>query len=207
MKLLYRIGLLSIPLTFLLAGSGMLWLLNVENTPGSFFEQLVVSKKDWLGAHIVLLLSTVFLLPAAISIRRAITHKIVGMVANFLVLVIVATGVLLAGQYAIDFVMPLLAEIGGEAHRVHGLLYATKVTNVLFYKLPSLVFLALFLLSCLLFWSKSTPRKIVVVLLINWLIVLLGNLVNPMFQRIAIIALAFSFVPFVKLYWNYEDRV
>jgi hypothetical protein len=87
------------------------------------------------------------------------------------------------------------------------LLYATKVTNVLFYKLPSLVFLALFLLSCLLFWSKSTPRKIVVVLLINWLIVLLGNLVNPMFQRIAIIALAFSFVPFVKLYWNYEDRV
>lgn len=202
MKTLQKIGLLSIPLTFLFAGIGMIWLLNVDNATGSFFDKLANHRDDWLGAHVVLLFSTMFLVPAAISIRFTLQHKITGAIATCLVVVIALTSVLLAGQYAIDFVMPLLVDVGGDALKVHGLLYSTPIIDTLFYKLPNLVFLALFLLTCTLFWSKKVSRKIVIILFVNWLLVLIGNLIHPMFQRVAIVMLAFSFIPFVRCLWK-----
>lgn len=207
MVTLRKIGLLSIPLTFVLAGVGMIWLLRVENASRLFFDKLISNRSDWLGAHVILLLSTVFLLPAAISIRLTLQHRIVGKIATGLVVVIALTSVLLAGQYAIDFVMPLLADAGGEAIQVHGMLYNTPLIDTLFYKLPNMVFLALFLLTCTLFWKKNMPNRITIVLLINWLLVLIGNLIDPLFQRIAIVFLAFSFVPFVYFIWKHNKKV
>lgn len=202
MKTLRRLGLVSIPLTFSLAGIGMLWLLQVEQAPGSFFEQLGQHRTNWLGAHLLLLLSTVFLVPAALSIRLALRSKLVGALGTALIIIIALTTILLAGQYAIDFVMPLLIEVGGDALQVHGLLFKTPVIDRLFYKLPNLVFLALFLLSCTLLGLKNIPWSVRTILLVNWLLVLLGNLIHPVFQRVAIVLLAFSFLPFVYMYWN-----
>lgn len=202
MNTLQRAGLLSIPLTFLLAGTGMIWLLSVDNAPGAFFDQLASHRGDWLGAHVILLLSTVFLLPAAISIHSTIHNRMARTIATVLLIVIAGTNILLAGQYAIDFVMPLLGDVGGDALQVHGLLYETPLVDTLFYKLPNLVFLCLFLLSCTLFWNKEIPRKYVFILLINWILVLIGNLVHPLFQRITIVLLSFSFLPIVLFYWN-----
>ncbi len=205
MKTLHRIGLLSTPLTFIFAGIGMLWLLRIDNAAGSFFDKLISNRNDWLGAHVILLLSTIFLVPTAISIRLALEHRVVGAIATCMVVLIAFTSVLLAGQYAIDFVMPLLVDVGGEALKVHGFLFNTPIIDTLFYKLPNLVFLALFLLTCTLFWSNKVPRKIAVILFINWLMVLIGNLIHPTFQRIAIVALAFSFMPFVWCCWKNDS--
>ncbi|ASV32161.1 hypothetical protein [Maribacter cobaltidurans] len=204
METFRKIGLISIPLTFIFAGIGMIWLLNVDNASGHFFDKLISHRNDWLGAHVILLLSTVFLLPTAISIRLSLHHKIVGKIATSLVVIIALTSILLAGQYAIDFVMPLLADAGGEARQVYGMLYNTLLIDTLFYKLPNMVFLALFLLTCTLFWKKNMPKKISIILLINWLFVLIGNLIDPLFQRIAIVFLAFSFVPYMYFIWKYD---
>ena len=204
MKTLRKLGLLSIPLAFLMAGIGVLWLLNVKNAPGSFFERIANNKDDWMGAHVVLLFSTVFLLPAAISIRRAVTHKIVGAVANILVVIVGLTSVLLAGQYALDFVMPLLSDAGGDALKVHQLLFESTLIKVLFYDLPNLAILSLFLLTCTMFWSDKMPLKFNLILMINWLFVLTGNLMDPLVQRIAILCLAFSFLPLVRVLWEDE---
>lgn len=202
MTTLRKLGLLSIPLNFLLAGLGMIWLLQVDNASGTFFEKLTSHKSDWLGAHVLLLFSTAFLIPAAIGIRLMVKHKIAEAIATVLVFVIGVTSVLLAGQYAIDFVMPLLAQVGGDALQVHRLLYKTPLVDILFYKLPNLVFLALFLLTITLFWNKTIPMKIKMVLLVNWVLVLTGNLIHPLFQRLAIILLAFSFIPLVYFFWK-----
>ena len=202
MNTLQRVGLLSIPLTFLLAGTGMIWLLSVDNADGHFFDKLASNRSDWLGAHVILLLSTVFLLPAAISIHSTIQNKMAKTIATVLLIIIAGTNILLAGQYAIDFVMPLLGDVGGDALQVHGLLYDTPLVDTLFYKLPNLVFLGLFLLSCTLFWNKEIPKKYVFILLINWTLVLIGNLVHPLFQRVTIVLLSFSFLPIVLFYWN-----
>ncbi len=204
MNTLRRVGLLSIPLTFLLAGTGMIWLLTVENATGPFFDKLVSNRSDWLGAHVILLLSTVFLLPAALTIRSTIQNKTAGAFATLLLILIACTNILLTGQYAIDFVMPLLSDVGGDALQVHGLLYETALVDTLFYKLPNLVFLGLFLLTCTLFSNKEIPIKFVFLLLINWILVLTGNLIHPLFQRIAILLLSLSFLPFVLFYWKKE---
>ena len=143
-----------------------------------------------------------FLLPAAISIRLALEHKTIGLIATILVSIVALTSPLLAGQYAIDFVMPLLVDVGGEALKVHRLLFATPLINTLFYNLSNLVFLALFLLTCTLFWSHKVPLKVSITLLINWLFILTGNLIDPLFQRISILLLAFSFMPFVWFLWE-----
>ncbi|MEM9078742.1 MAG: hypothetical protein AAGC43_17000 [Bacteroidota bacterium] len=202
MTTLRKLGLLSIPLNFLLAGLGMIWLLQVDNASGSFFEKLISHESDWLGAHVLLLFSTIFLIPAATGIRLMVKHRIVGAIATVLVLVIGSTSVLLAGQYAIDFVMPLLAQTGGDALKVHPLLFKTPLVDILFYKLPNLVFLALFLLTITLFWNKTIPMKIKIVLITNWVLVLIGNLIHPLFQRSTIILLAFSFAPLVYFFWK-----
>jgi len=98
--------------------------------------------------------------------RLTLHHKIVEAIATGLVVIIALTNVLLVGQYAIDFVMPLLAETGREAIQVHSLLNNTLLLDTLFYKLPNLVFLSLFLLICTLFWNKKISRKIILLLLL-----------------------------------------
>lgn len=205
MKTLNKIGLISIPLTFMLAGIGMIWLYKFDSIPSRFFEKLISNRYDWLGAHIILLASTIFLLPAAINIRLFVTHKIVGIIATTLTITIAVTNILLAGQYAIDFIMPILADIGGSALKVHSKMFENALIDSLFYKLPNLVFLALFLLTCTLFWSKKVPSKIMIILVIHWLFVLTGNLIHPLFQRIAILLLAFSFIPVVYQFWKKDS--
>lgn len=202
MKSLRKAGLLSIPLTFIFAGIGMIWLYEFDSASGQFFERLIRNKNDWLGAHILLILSTVFLFPAALSIRLALEHKLIGAIATTLLVIIAFTNILLAGQYAIDFVMPSMAEVGGDALQVHGLLFSTPLINNLFYQLPNLVFLALFLLTITLFWNKEIPLRFMIVLLINWLFVLTGNLIHPLFQRVAILFLAIAFMPIVYFEWK-----
>ena len=202
MKSLRKAGLISIPLTFIFAGIGMIWLHEFDSASGEFFERLITNKNDWLGAHFLLLTGTVFLFPAALSIRLVLEHKIMGAIASALLLVIAFANVLLAGQYAIDFIMPLMAEVGGDALQVHGLVFTTPLINSLFYQLPNLVFLALFLLTLTLFWNKEIPQRFIIILLLNWLFVLTGNLIHPLFQRSAVLFLALSFMPLVYFEWK-----
>ncbi len=202
MNRLYKIALLSVPFLFISAGSGMLWLNSFEQTPGSFFEQLTTNGTDWVGAHIILLFSTILLVPAALAIRSFIEKGRGSLVADLQVIIVGLTATLLAGQYAIDFVMPLLAEVGGEALEVHRLLYSTSTIDTLFYKLPNLVFLALMVLTFIMLWSAKVPRVWAIILIVNWLAVLLGNLVHPVFQRVAIFLLGLSYGPLIWHFWN-----
>lgn len=199
---LRRIGIIAIPATFLLAGIGMLWLLAVENASGSFYEQIQSNGRDWVGAHLVLLASVFFMLPAALTMRSAIDHRLAAMMGTAMVLVIAPTTILLAGQYAIDFLVPIIVQIGGEALDVHRQLFQTPLVNTLFYGLPNLVFVALMVLSVSVVWGGILPRLAGGMLLVNWLVVLLGNLVHPALQRSAILLLAISFLPLTRALWS-----
>lgn len=202
MKTLSRIGIAAIPNTFLFAGIGMLLLLRVESADGTSYQQIQSNETDWLVAHIMLLVSAMFILPAALSLRSAIYHEGAGILGTLMVFVIAPSAMLLAGQYAIDFVVPLMVQVGGDALKVHGLLSAAPLINLLFYALPNLVFLALMLLSVALVWSRVLTRLPAVLLIVNWLAVLLGNLVHPAFQRVAILLLTVSYMPFVLKMWR-----
>ncbi len=201
METLRKIGLLSIPLNFLLAGIGMLLLLKVDGASGDFFSRIANHESNWVNAHILLLVSTMLLLPASIGIRLELKHKVIGVIANGLIIIVAVTSILLAGQYVIDLIIPLLVAIGGEALKLHELLFSTPLLDILFYQLPNLAFLAMFLLTCTLFGNEKVPKKIAGLLLLVWLFVLLGNLIAPLFQRIAILLLGFTFIPFVRLSW------
>jgi hypothetical protein len=182
----------------------MLWLWVVERADSGFFESVRVNEAAWIGAHMVLLISTILLLPAAISIRSAVHNRAAGAIGTLMVVVIAPTSILLAGQYAIDFVVPLMIEVGGDALKVHGQLYASRHVHILFYGLPNLAFLALMVLSIALVWSGPLGRLSASLLMVNWLAVLLGNLIHPLFQRFAILLLAVSFMPFVLRVWRHS---
>lgn len=206
METIRRMGILAIPGTFLLSGAGMLWLLAVENAPGNFFQQVLTRESAWLGAHLLLLLGTILLLPAALTMRSAIMDKKSGLVATLLILIIAPTAMLLGGQYAIDFVVPLIAKVGGEATKVHALLSLSPFVDLLFYKLPNLVFLAMMLLSFLLVWRGPLSGWQAALIVINWFAVLLANLVHPAFQRGAILSLAISFIPLTIKMWQNGEK-
>ena len=197
MKLIQKLGILSVPLTFLSAGVGMLYLLQVDNLDGSYFER--IQHQSWITGHLFLLFSTVLMMPAALSLRGSIEKKAPSILATIMVIIIAPTSILLSGQYAIDFVMPLLGQAGGEALQVHGLLYGSALIETLFYGLPNLVFLALMLLSVAVVWNGTLLKVPATILMINWSAVILGNLIDPLFQRMAILLLAGSFVPFVLM--------
>ena len=203
MKTLTRIGIIAIPLTFLFAGIGMLLLLKVENADGTFYQQIQSNEIDWFIAHIILLVSTLLILPAALSLRSTINNEKAQILGTIMVLVIAPSSMLLAGQYAIDFVVPLMVQTGGDALKVHQLLSTTPLINLLFYGIPNLVFLALMLLTISLIWSRVLTRLPATLLIINWLVVLIGNLVHPAFQRVAILFLAISYMPLVLKMWRY----
>jgi len=202
MTFLKRLGLISIPTTFILAGAGMLLMRRVETAAGSIYEQIASHGQDWLAAHVILLASTMLLLPAALTLRSAIHKRGADLLGSAMILVIAPTALLLAGQYAIDFVTPVIVEVGGEALEVKARLADSTLVSVLFYGLPNLVFLALMILTFAVIWSGVLPRLYASLLVLNWLAVLLGNLVHPVFQRIAILMLALSYLPLVIRMWR-----
>jgi len=65
-----------------------------------------------------------------------------------------------------------------------------------------LTFLAFLVLSIVLVINKQLSRINSIFLLINWAAVLLGNLLDPIFQRLSILLLAFSYLPFVVKEWH-----
>ena len=207
MRILNRIGIIAIPITFCLAGNGMLLLLRVETARLPFIEQITFYETEWFVSHIILLLSTMCILPAALSLQSVINHSRPKILGTIMVIIIAPTSILLAGQYAIDFVVPLMVRVGGDALKVHGLLSTTSLIDILFYGLPNLVFLALMLLTIAVVWSKVLARLPAILLIFNWLMVMLGNLVHPGFQRVAILFLALSYMPLVKKMWRYNGNV
>ena len=207
MRIINRIGIIAIPITFFLAGNGMLLLLRVETARLPFIQQSTYYETEWFVSHIILLLSTMCILPAALSLQSVINLPRPKILGTIMVIVIAPTSILLAGQYAIDFVVPLMVRVGGDALKVHGLLSTTSLIDILFYGLPNLVFLALMLLTIAVVWSKVLTRLPAILLIFNWLVVLLGNLVHPGFQRVAILFLALSYMPLVKRMWRYNGNV
>ena len=70
----------------------------------------------------------------------------------------VICAVLLSGQYAIGFINPIIAEVGGNALLVHKLILNDNPINILFYKLPNFVFIALMLLTIIALLEKPVVQ-------------------------------------------------
>ncbi|MCB0280069.1 MAG: hypothetical protein KDD94_11220, partial [Calditrichaeota bacterium] len=146
--------------------------------------------------------STVFIGPAALALRLAIRSGKAAVLATVMLVLILPTHLLLAGQYAIDFTVPLMVQIGGDALTLHGMLAQSVLVNTLFYALPNLVFLCLMILSVAVIASARLAKVPALILALNWLCVLLGNLIDPAFQRTAIVLLSLSFLPLVIDLWK-----
>ena len=129
MQRLNLIGIICIPVSLLVSGIGMLWLTKFSSAEGGFYDRLLSHTTDWVGSHLVLLVSTCMLIPAAISISSAVEHKKGSMLASVGTSLVCVTSLLLAGQYAIDLVMPLIARAGGSALDVHRELSSYAVTK------------------------------------------------------------------------------
>ena len=143
----------------------------------------------------MLLLSAVLLIPALIALRRVVGDARGALVADVWLIVAVPAAVLLGGQYAIDFIMPLIAEVGGEAHEVHRRFFTTEPLNTLFYSLPNLSTLGLLIMTVAVAWAGRVSRRYGGVLLAIWGVAILGGLVHPLVQRSALVALGVAFLP------------
>ncbi len=196
-KLLWAI---SLPGAFVLAGVGMLWLYTTLNPEMRFYERLLAYEAAWNGSHIVLLASAVLLVPAALAIWSLISgSRGAQVLAGIGLLPAVVAPFFLAGQYAIDFVMPLVAKTGEAAYPVHAGLFETPLINTLFYGLPDLGFIGFMLLTAGLVWCGSVTRINAVALGICWLAIIIGNVVDiPLLARPALIALGFAYIPAAK---------
>jgi len=69
-----KVSSLSVPLTFLFAGIGMLMLSQIDSAEGSFYSRIKLMSDIWTNAHLILLVSTVFVIPASICLRNQIIH-------------------------------------------------------------------------------------------------------------------------------------
>ena len=188
----------SIPLCFFLAGAGMLLLLKVVNADGDFYTRIQNQSDAWNIAHMILLGSSMLLLPAAIGIHSLIAGKKQALISSILIPIIGISSILLGGQYAIDFLMPEVARIGGEAKGVHQFLSRNGLVQLLFYQLPNLSSLGLFILSMLLVWDGRLPKYLIWILIINWLVVILGNLFSTEIQRTALLILGVTYIPIIR---------
>ncbi|NNF36653.1 MAG: hypothetical protein HKN68_21305 [Saprospiraceae bacterium] len=195
---LNRLFLWSIPLCFFSAGTGMLMLLKVVNADGNFYTRIHSEYTSWIVAHIILLLGSILLLPASIGIRSLISNKKPGFLADAMVPIIAIAGALLSGQYAIDFLMPEIARLGGEAHEIHSFLSTDGLVSMLFYNLPELSSLGLLIMSIALVWDGRIGKTLSYILIINWLVVILGNLVAIEIQRIALFFLGITYVFIIR---------
>ena len=200
--MLKRLGLISIVVTFLFAGIGMLLQHPVDNGPGNFYQNILENEFYWTLSHVILLFSVMAMLPAGAVMYQTLHKngaKILGLIA---LLLLAPTSIFQAGQYAIDFVAPIAASIGGDAISAYNKIDQTMPASVLFYGLSNLSILMLMLLSICLVWNGSLDKKGSIILMLNWGLVLIGNLIDPMFQRVMIILLSVNFIPFVKNNWT-----
>ena len=188
----------TIPLTFLLAGAGMLILLRVNYADGDFYSRLQSESEAWTLSHIVLLLGSMTIIPAAIGIKSLIVNQRQELIASLIIPVVGISAFLLAGQYAIDFLMPEISRIGGDAKSIHHYLSDNDLVNVLFYKLPNLASLGLLILSLILIWDGRLTKILAWILGLNWMIVILGNLVSPEVQRLALFLLGVTFIFIIR---------
>ena len=117
----------------------MLWLYKFKTAPGDFFERLLSHQSDWIGAHLILFGSAILLIPASLALYSLTRGRKGELLAEFGLVLVVGGSFFLAGQYAIDFLMPLLATTGGEALQVHPKLFSTTLINILFYNVPDLL--------------------------------------------------------------------
>lgn len=111
-----RLAIISIPATYLAAGIGMLISLVVNNADGDFFERIQNYEFEWIASHILLLIGTTFIIPGAIAMREMIDKRMACLLADVSLITIIPSTLLLSGQYAIDFVLPLIAKVGGDAY-------------------------------------------------------------------------------------------
>ena len=191
----HRLTALCLPLTFFAAGGGMLWLYRVRSAEGGFYERMNSHSSDWVGSHLVLLASAILIGPAAVALWRAVGEGRGSTLAGIGLLVAVPGAFLLAGQYAIDFVMPIIADVGGEAHEVHRRFFTTEPLNTLFYGMSALSSLALLLMSIGVVRSGKAGRGEAIFMMAAWAAVILGNLVHPLMQRVALTLLGCAYLP------------
>ncbi len=184
-----------LPLAFLTGGGGMLWLYRVRSAEGGFYTRLNEHASDWVGSHVVLLASAILIIPASIALARAVGPGRGSLLATIGLVVAIPGAVLLAGQYAIDFVMPIIAEVGGEAHTVHQRFFTTEPLNTFFYVLPDLASLALLVLTIGLLRSRKLGKGEAALLLAVWGLVIIGAAVHPLLQRGALAALGLAYLP------------
>ena len=182
----------------------MLLLLKVVNADGNFYTRIQSESGAWITAHIILLLSAVTLLPAALGIRTLILGRNTGRVATIMVPLIAISSALLSGQYAIDFLMPEIARLGGEAHEVHSFLSSDGLVNMLFYNLPELSSLGLLIMSLALIFDNKLGKILSTILLLNWILIISGNLISPILQRSALFMLGFTFL---LILYKMKDRI
>jgi len=143
------------------------------------------------------------LIPAAISVRSAVEHKKGSMLASVGTSLVCVTSLLLAGQYAIDLVMPLIARAGGSAIDVHKELSSYPVTNLLFYELPQLVFIGLLLTHLALFRAKIISLSHCVLLVMLWAAIIFGNVFGQtLLARGAILVLGVSLIRPAQEIWR-----
>lgn len=199
---LSRACALALPSCFVLAGAGMLMQLPIERADVPFFTRLAIDPRWWIGSHIVLLASQMLMLPAAIALRREASTGRAGAVSTAALLVIAMGATLLGGQYAIDLVMPHLAAVGGPALEVHARLLGDPLIDGLFYGLPNLVFLAFMIAMMAAAAGGRWGRWRTLALVAVWLVVLLGNLLDPVVQRSGIILLAPVVWPVAVKQWR-----
>jgi len=194
-KFVNRLTAVCLPLSFMTAGAGMLWLYRVRSAEGDFYARMNARSFDWVGSHIVLLASAILIIPAAVALWQAVGEERGSTLAGIGLIAAIPGAVFLAGQYAIDFVMPIIAEVGGDAHVVHQRLFTTEPLNTFFYGLPMLGSVALLVMTIGLVRSGKPSRGEAILMLALWASVIVGNLVHPLMQRSALAALGFAYLP------------
>jgi hypothetical protein len=186
----------ALPMAFFMAGAGMLWLYSFRIASGSFFERLLTHQNDWHGSHLLLFAGAILLVPAAIAMRAVVNAGRGIWLADTGLILVMICSFFLAGQYAIDFVMPLLANAGGNAVNVHAALFDSKLINILFYNLPDLCFIGLLLLTVALARAEILGRAQIITIFILWGAVLTGNILDyPLIGRGALFLLGFAMLP------------
>ena len=177
----------------------MLWLYTTLDPNVDFYQRLITHRDAWVGSHIVLMISAVLFIPAVIALWRAVEGRRGTTLAGIGMLLAIPAMVLLAGQYAIDFVMPLVADAGEPAYPVHRALFTTTHINTLFYGVPELGPLGLLLMTVALALSGSQKPATLAVLGVLWIGVIGGNILDqPLAARSCLLLLGLAYLPVAR---------
>ncbi len=174
----------------------MLWLLRFDSVEGRFFERLQTHELDWIGAHILLFAGAVAFGPAVLAIVAAIDGRKGAWLAQSGAIVVFTTAPLLIGQYAIDFIMPKIAAIGGDALDVHRLLFSDPILKIAFYDVPDLLVIGLFMTHLGLFRSGMVSKWNIGMLVFCWAITIVASVSDLSFiARPGILGIGICLVP------------